>query len=89
MNVGPGGTQLTLRYAEEGDRFRPLGSPGEKKLFRFLTDRKVSRFDKRSTPVLEREGEIIWVVGHRIAESVRVRNVTDQTWRLSLLQLED
>jgi len=89
MNVGSGGTQLTLRYAEEGDRFYPLGSPGEKKLFRFLTDRKVSRFDKRSTPVLEREGEIIWVVGHRIAEAVRVRNVTDETWRLRLLPLED
>ena len=86
--IGSEPCELTLRYGEEGDRFFPLGAPGEKKLLRFLTDRKVSRFEKRTTPVLVKEGEIIWVVGHRISERVRARTDVDGTWRLRMMSSE-
>lgn len=86
--IGPEPCELTLRYGEEGDRFFPLGAPGEKKLFRFLTDRRVSRFEKRATPVLVKNREIIWVVGHRISERVRARTDVDGTWRLRMMSSE-
>lgn len=86
MDLGPDSVELILRPAQEGDRFYPLGAPGEKRLFRFLTDRGVSRLDKRRTWVLERDGEIIWVVGHRISQRVSVSELGEGVWRLKLQQ---
>jgi tRNA(Ile)-lysidine synthase len=79
---------LILRTAAGGDRFYPLGAPGEKRLFRFLADRKVSRLDKRQTWVLEQDGEIIWVIGHRISERVRVLQPDHHTWRLEFVTMD-
>jgi tRNA(Ile)-lysidine synthase len=75
---------LILRYAREGDRFHPLGARGEKRLFRFLTDRDVSRLEKRRTLVLENNGEIVWVLGHRISEKARARGNSERIWRLEV-----
>lgn len=89
LDLGRNSGRLLLRYAREGDRFYPLGAPGAKRLYRFLTDRKVPRFEKRTTPVLVRDGEIIWVIGHRIAESVRIKAPGDGVWRLQLTPLRE
>ena len=80
--------RILLRRAQEGDRFHPLGAPGEKRLFRFLTDRKVSRLDKRQTWVLEAGGKILWVIGHRISEHARVLQSGKRSWRLTLAPLD-
>lgn len=77
-------TDLILRYAQGGDRFHPLGARGGKRLFRFLTDRNVSRLEKMRTLVLENHGEIVWVLGHRISEKARVRGDHAGTWRLEI-----
>jgi len=79
--------RILLRRAQEGDRFHPLGAPGEKRLFRFLTDRKVSSLDKRQTWVLEAGGKILWVIGHRISEHARVLRPGKRSWRLTLAPL--
>jgi tRNA(Ile)-lysidine synthase len=80
--------ELVLRNAQEGDHFFPLGAPGPKRLFRFLTDRKVSRLEKPRTLVLEHKDEIIWVIKHRISQQVRVTGMNKAVWRLSLIPLE-
>jgi tRNA(Ile)-lysidine synthase len=85
LEIGKGRGKLILRFARERDRFHPLGSRGEKRLFRFLADRKVSRFEKRATPVLVQGDTIIWVVGHRISEVVRVNDPDKHTWRLHFI----
>lgn len=89
MNIGTDRVKLILRAAREGDRFLALGSPGEKRLFRFLADRKVPRFQKRRTLVLERNGEIIWVLGHRIAETVRIKESSPENWLLLFNKLRE
>jgi tRNA(Ile)-lysidine synthase len=83
------GKRIILRKAEDGDRFHPLGAPGEKRLFRFLTDRKVSRLDKRQTWVLEAGGVILWVIGHRISEHARVLQPGKWSWRLTFAPMAD
>lgn len=88
LTIQDGASPLILRTAQEGDRFYPLGAPGEKRLFRFLTDRKVSRLDKRQTWVLEKDGRIIWVIGHRISEYARVHRRSDQAWRLAFVPID-
>ncbi len=89
MALGEHDQELTLRLAQPGDRFHPLGAAGGKTLFRFLTDRGVSRAEKPRTFIVERQGEIVWVVGHRIAESVKVRDLAGEIWRMKLLPLRE
>ena len=64
---------LIIRYVEEGDRFMPLGMNGSKLVSDYLTDRKKSLFDKRQQLVVtDSRGEILWLVGERIAHPYRI-----------------
>lgn len=76
---------LTVRFWKNGDSFKPLGMNGKlKKLSDFLIDLKVSRFEKEDQLVVEdNEGEIIWVIGKRLSESVKI---TDE--KKGILRLE-
>jgi tRNA(Ile)-lysidine synthase len=64
---------LTLRGWRPGDRFRPLGMAGEKKLQDFFVDAKVPRQERARIPLLLVGGRIAWVVGQRVAEDFRFR----------------
>lgn len=64
---------LTVRSRRPGDRLRPLGSPGSRKLQDLFVDRKVPGFARDRVPlVVDRSGRIVWVVGHAIADECRV-----------------
>jgi tRNA(Ile)-lysidine synthase len=64
---------LTVRNRRPGDRLRPMGSPGSRKLQDVLVDRKVPRIARDHVPlVVDRSGRIVWVVGHAIADECRV-----------------
>jgi tRNA(Ile)-lysidine synthase len=73
---------LLLRFGRPGDRFRPLGLGGSKKLKDFFMDVKVSRSRRRLTPVLCDRDRIIWVVGHRIDDRVKITARTRRLLRL-------
>lgn len=66
-----------------GDVFRPLGMTSHKKLSDFLIDRKVDLLAKQKVSVLESDGKIIWVVGHRISEDAKV---TEKTERVTIFR---
>ena len=64
---------LAVRSRRPGDRLRPLGSPGRRKLQDLLVDRKVPRDDRERLPlVVDAADRIVWVVGVAIAEECRV-----------------
>lgn len=57
---------LIVRTVKEGDWFVPFGMKGRKLLSDFMTDRKLSLFEKRRQLVVtDASGNIIWVVGMR------------------------
>jgi len=70
------GGQLTVRSRRRGDRFRPLGLGGEKKLQDYLVDAKVPRDERDGVPLVCASWGIAWLVGHRIDERARVREST-------------
>jgi tRNA(Ile)-lysidine synthase len=47
---------------------RPVGLGGSKTLQDLFTDRKVPRALRRTLPVVEAEGEIVWVAGVALDE---------------------
>jgi tRNA(Ile)-lysidine synthase len=62
------GTEVTVRAWRDGDRMRPAGLGGSKSLQDLFTDRKVPRALRRMLPVVEANGEIVWVAGVAAAE---------------------
>ncbi len=75
---------LTLRTWKNGDCFQPLGMKGNKKVSDFLIDKKISILDKQYIKVLEVNGQIIWLVGHRIDDKFKITSQTQKALILSI-----
>jgi tRNA(Ile)-lysidine synthase len=70
---------LFLRAPLPGDRFEPLGMQGRSTpLADFFRGRHVPRDRRERTPLLCDQLGIVWVVGHRIADRVKVTEQTRQ-----------
>ncbi len=70
LDADRAGMELTVRLPRPGDRFTPSGMTGHKKLQDYFVDAKTPRGARRALLVLGR-GEVLWVVGHRLAETAR------------------
>jgi len=79
MIKGSVATPLVVRGRLPGDRLRPLGLGGSRKLQDLLVDRKVPRGARDSVPVVvDATGRIVWVVGHAVdAEAAATGNEDD------------
>jgi tRNA(Ile)-lysidine synthase len=64
---------LRVRSRRPGDRMKPLGAPGRRKLQDVFVDRKIPRLARDRVPVVEdASGRIVWVVGVTVADDCRV-----------------
>ncbi|HYL04545.1 MAG TPA: tRNA lysidine(34) synthetase TilS, partial [Thermoanaerobaculia bacterium] len=68
----PAAGLVTVRNRRPGDRLRPLGSPGSRKLKEVLIDRGVPRWQRDRLPLLCWAGEIAWVPGITIDHRFRL-----------------
>lgn len=74
---------LLVRGPRPGDRFEPLGMPGQTmSLNAFLRGRHVTSSRRSEVPLVLDDRGIIWVVGHRIAHRVRQTESTGRTLAL-------
>ena len=77
--------ELTLRTPRTGDTFAPFGMGGKRKLLSdFLTDQKLSLFEKEHQPLLMDGDEIVWVVGRRSSELYRVDEHTKRVLHITV-----
>jgi tRNA(Ile)-lysidine synthase len=67
---------LVLRKWREGDRFRPLGMKGMKKISDYFIDIKLSLVEKEESWILTSGEDIIWLVGHRIDDRYKITSDT-------------
>jgi len=79
---------LTVRPAIPGDRFTPLGASGSQKLKKFFIDHRIPRQARAMAPVLMDRQRIIWLVGHRIDDHVKVTTATAQVLRVEFFLLD-
>jgi len=75
---------LDVRSWRPGDRFRPLGAPGIKKLKNWFIDRRIPKKERKLLPVVtSNTGEIVWVPGFPPAERLKIKTDTKQALRLT------
>jgi tRNA(Ile)-lysidine synthase len=80
---------LQVRFRQPGDRFYPLGAPGAKKLRDFFIATRIPRAERPYVPLVVSHGEIVWVVGYRIAEPFKLRPETNRVLRLQCWTLQE
>jgi tRNA(Ile)-lysidine synthase len=68
---------IVVRFRRPGDRLRPLGVAGHRKLQDVLVDLKVPRGERDGVPlVVDARGRILWVAGHLVSQDARVTSAT-------------
>jgi tRNA(Ile)-lysidine synthase len=78
------GDRLGVRNRRPGDRIRPLGAPGTRKLKDLLIDRHVPREARDRLPLLCLGARIAWVPGVTVDESFRIAG-EGETWIAEVL----
>jgi len=76
--------EFVIRKWKMGDKFKPLGLKGTKKVSDFLNGLKLSRNQKENQLVLTQGDKIIWVIGLRIDERYKIRENTKKVLSLCL-----
>jgi len=79
-----GRRKIFIRTPCRGDRIKPLGLNGSKKLQDILVNDKVATHKRNSIPVFECAGEIIWLPGYRVARGWEVPDQTRPAIQLSV-----
>ena len=75
--------KLEIRCWRKGDVFQPLGMKGHQKISDFLINEKVDCLEKENQSVLTADGEIIWVCGKRLSNTVKITRATNEVAVLS------
>jgi len=89
IDLDKAGSRLLVRHRKAGDRFRPLGLPQPKKLSEFMIDARIPRSWRGRIPLvctsgqsIDAPGQVVWMVGYRIDERVKVTEETKRVLRL-------
>ena len=76
-----------VRNARAGDRIRPLGMRGHKKVRAVLVDTKIPQALRAGFPVVEMNGEIAWIPGCVRGQRALVTATTRQVYRIQVSPL--
>jgi tRNA(Ile)-lysidine synthase len=77
-------SRLTVRARRRGDRFMPWGGAQERRLKSFLIDAGVPRWERARVPLLEADGDLIWVAGLRRGQAAPVGPGTTRILEVTL-----
>jgi tRNA(Ile)-lysidine synthase len=80
---------LTVRNFQPGDRIRPLGMKGHKKVHDIFVDAKVPSAYRRRLPLLVVGAEVAWVPGYVRGETAKVTSATRWVCRIEVNPLPD
>jgi tRNA(Ile)-lysidine synthase len=73
-------TELFVAARQGGEKFRPLGAPGKKKLKELFRARQIPPSARDEWPLVFAGEELIWVAGESVAELCRVRDDSQPIW---------
>lgn len=77
---------LLVRSWKAGDRFVPLGMKQSRKVSDLFVDLKISRAHKLRIPIVESNGNILWVAGIRLDDRCKITAATTEAYKMSLIR---
>lgn len=83
-----GNRSLWARPWRPGDRMRPFGLDGSKKIHDIFADAKVPARLRAKLPVFTCGGEVVWIPGYRIAADWTVSGIREKALQLTVARLE-
>lgn len=81
--------RLTVRNFQRGDRFRPLGMDGHKKVKDLFIEKKVPSSVRPNWPLLSMGKEILWIPGYGRSELCKIGPQTRQVWHFRAVLSRD
>ena len=82
LSLDRSGESLSVRCRRPGDRFQPLGMSQPKELTEFMIDAKIPRAWRQKVPIVCSPEHILWVVGWRLDDRVKVTENSERILRL-------
>ncbi len=79
-----GRKKIYVRSWKPGDRIKPFGMSGSKKIQDIFVDAKVPVEERSNIPIFECDGEIIWLPGYRVAQGWEVSDPADISLQIDI-----
>ena len=79
------GERPVIRTRRDGDRLRPVGAPGRRKLKDYFIDRKVDRESRDRIPLIACGSEVLFVPGFAASEQAKVDDATERMLKAEFL----
>ena len=80
---------LLVRNFRQGDRFKPLGVPGHKKLKDLFIENKIPLSIRATLPLLVMGQEILWIPGYGRSQTALVSDKTDRVVHIKSFVYKD
>jgi len=76
---------LAIRSCKQGDKMKPLGMKGYKKVSDIFIDEKIPLKKRDSIPlIVSAKGEVLWLCGIRVSDTTRISPSTKKILKLEL-----
>ena len=75
---------LIVRLRTDGDRFRPIGGKGEKKVGRFLQDAQLAAEARKAAFIIADREKILWLAPIRMSEPAKVTGQTKSVLEITV-----
>lgn len=76
---------LLIRNRRRGDRYRPLGAPGQKKLKEIMRAKGIPLSERERRPVFFSGEEIVWALGLPVSEKHKISGETGNIFTVKIL----
>lgn len=80
---------LVVRNRHIGDRIKPLGFSGTKKLKDIFIDKKIPQSERNRIPIFADDEKVVWIFGHMISEESKISEETEKVARLTVKPIEN
>lgn len=85
LDLKEGTSKCVVRRRRKGDRISPLGMGGQSiKVSDLMINEKIPRPARDNWPLVEQNGEIIWVPGCRVSDHTRIKPETSRVVKIEV-----
>lgn len=85
LDSGKASFPLQVRSRRDGDRYRPLGAPGSRKIKEVMREKGIPRAIRARLPLFVSQGEIVWSPGLPVGEAFKVDEDTCEVICIELI----